>query len=134
MTKHLRLILEMSSAYYLVFLLLFFSGLFYYPESHKWGTTVLALALVCGVVVTYFGILCMYITEIILKSDPNSGPYLICTYYISSSVALIVIANIASQLMNFYIINSASIYPVFLIIFCPLLMFVFFWRVFKCFD
>lgn len=126
--KPIRLFIDMSAAYVIVYWIFFSGGVFYYPESEKWILTVILLALSSGVLISTLGYLSVYLTEVFLKYDPKSGPYLIGAYAISSAIGFFVLNNIASQVMNFYIINNISFYLVFLLIFCPALTIIFFWR------
>lgn len=124
----IRLTSDMAITYFIVFWLMFYSGLFYYPESHKWAIDVVLISLVTGIILTIVTVMSVYTVNECMKNDPNNGGYLVLTIAVSLLVVTLLAVRISQEILHYYILMGPNLVGVFIYIIYPLLFLVFIFR------
>lgn len=122
---YLRLAVDMVISYFIVYWLMFFSGLFYYLEPQKWAVDVIILSLVSGILVTFVTSLSLYLVNELMNNDPNNGGYLLFTIAVSVLTVSLSVVDISQKILHYHILMSPNLILVYIFIIYPALFLTF---------
>jgi hypothetical protein len=110
---------------------MFFSGLFFYPESESWTLTVLVMSAVTGSICTFLTVSLLTFANNILvdvfKIEDN-GSYLVLLSYLITLLTTATAIFVSADLFRFQVLSSISLATVYLIVIIPSLTYYIIFR------
>lgn len=119
LVPYLKLISDMVICYFIIFWLMFFSGIFYYPESHEWVVEVVLLSIISGILVTVVSATSAQTVDKLMNYDPYNGGYLVLTIAVSVLLVTLLAVYISQKILHFYILPNSNLVGVFMYIIYP---------------
>ncbi len=119
LVPYLKLMADMMICYFILLWLMFFSGIFHYPESQKWGLDIIFMSLISGIAVVVVSHISMNLVNALMNNDPNNGGYLLLTIAVSVLVVTLFGVYISQKILHFYILMTPNLVGVFMFIIYP---------------